>query len=1035
MSIKIETAVKLEQNRINLPDSSNDRYIIEDYDLKEPFSSFLPGIAGLEGVPMWCYYTNRGQAVSSFGTNGKQTPFLEFRPADQAYRDTSTLGFRTFIRFSNGDFFEAFGPRKDRNILKRFLSIGPADIILTEETDLLRITVQYAILPSETFPGLLRSVVFENISNSEIEMEILDGPGRIVPYGINDGALKGMSTTAAAWIETDISNPEIPLFKIRASMEDTMKVQSLDGANFLLAALSSDSETRLLKPIVDPATVFGSDNSFSDPVIFRLEGLYGVFSQNQVVLGRYPSGFAGAPVKLNPDESVSLQVLAGSLKDEQLPISDLPGFVTDGIFRRKVNESREIISRLMTNFSMKSSNPKLDSYTRQTGLDNLLRGGFPVIAGKKKPEVFHVYSRKHGDMERDYNDFSIPPQFFSAGFGNFRDINQNRRMDIMLNPGIGSTGIHLFFDLLQPDGYNPLIVHPAKFNINTSSRSVLSAALPELKVLFDKPFSVGEAAKILYSTTSELTLNDILDNSNPEAAADFGEGYWTDHWTYNLDLIEQYLRVFPDREEALFFKEKNYSWRMSSVKIMPLTKRFRKTETGTIDYCPHIDDTENGIEYWQTKSSLIEKLILLAVVKSTNLDPDSCGLEMEAGRPGWYDALNGLPMLFGSSLSESAELLRLVRIILELIKKYYDQEIYLFSPLLEIIADTFNSFQLKEKYAGWLKRWESKDRYREVISSREPDITIIRFSSLSDYFQLLNKVLEKNLDTAATKNDGILPTYNRYIPTGWSPVDNKFVIPSGFTSHTMPLFLEGAVKQFRISKDLEKKKLLYKKVYKSDLFDTKLGMYRLNASLNMEPNEIGRAKAFPDGWLENGSIWMHMEYKYLLELLKAGLGELFWKEAENCLVPFMDSEVYSRSIYENSSFIVSSSYPEKKLHGKGLIGRLSGATAEYITMWNYFLLGNNPFYFEKGKLVFSPRPTLPSRIFREDGTIEWILFGKTKVIYKNPSFRDLYIIDDNIPKEITIIHNEEMIRFGSFIPEKYISPLRNGEVKELSVIF
>ena len=34
------------------------------------------------------------------------------------------------------------------------------------------------------------------------------------------------------------------------------------------------------------------------------------------------------------------------------------------------------------------------------------------------------------------------------------------------------------------------------------------------------------------------------------------------------------------------------------------------------------------------------------------------GIEMEAGRPGWYDALNGLPALFGSGMAETYELLR-----------------------------------------------------------------------------------------------------------------------------------------------------------------------------------------------------------------------------------------------------------------------------------------------------------------------------------------------------------------------------------------
>ena len=43
------------------------RYVIKDYQNKPTFSSFLPGIAGEMGVPIWCYYNNRGQAVCSFG--------------------------------------------------------------------------------------------------------------------------------------------------------------------------------------------------------------------------------------------------------------------------------------------------------------------------------------------------------------------------------------------------------------------------------------------------------------------------------------------------------------------------------------------------------------------------------------------------------------------------------------------------------------------------------------------------------------------------------------------------------------------------------------------------------------------------------------------------------------------------------------------------------------------------------------------------------------------------------------------------------
>ena len=72
--------------------------------------------------------------------------------------------------------------------------------------------------------------------------------------------------------------------------------------------------------------------------------------------------------------------------------------------------------------------------------------------------IFYVYSRKHGDVERDYNFFSMLPEYYSQGNGNFRDVNQNRRSDIYFANFVGDYNIKVFYDLLQLDGYNPLQV-------------------------------------------------------------------------------------------------------------------------------------------------------------------------------------------------------------------------------------------------------------------------------------------------------------------------------------------------------------------------------------------------------------------------------------------------------------------------------------------------------------------------------------------------------------------------------------------------
>lgn len=106
-------------------------------------------------------------------------------------------------------------------------------------------------------------------------------------------------------------------------------------------------------------------------------------------------------------------------------------------------------------------------------LDNSLRGGVPTILGDvessktydeaqndklKRVQVMHVYSRIHGDLERDYNAFNIAPSYFSNGPGNYRDVAQNRRNDVTFYPRIGSFNIQMFLSYIQADGYEPLTV-------------------------------------------------------------------------------------------------------------------------------------------------------------------------------------------------------------------------------------------------------------------------------------------------------------------------------------------------------------------------------------------------------------------------------------------------------------------------------------------------------------------------------------------------------------------------------------------------
>ena len=90
--------------------------------------------------------------------------------------------------------------------------------------------------------------------------------------------------------------------------------------------------------------------------------------------------------------------------------------------------------------------------------------------------LYHIYSRKHGDPERDYNFFSLEPSNYSQGNGNYRDVCQNRRNDVIMDPKVQDFNVWMFYNLIQTDGYNPLSIKGTKFIVsNDNVKEILAA--------------------------------------------------------------------------------------------------------------------------------------------------------------------------------------------------------------------------------------------------------------------------------------------------------------------------------------------------------------------------------------------------------------------------------------------------------------------------------------------------------------------------------------------------------------------------------
>jgi len=1057
-------------------------FIIDNYNSAKPFSSFFPGMAGINGIPMWVFYVNRGQCISGMGVRDKDHPIMEFLPANRAYNLTGSHGFRTFIKLSSDspiDYYEPFQNYYRDNHLDRTqrMIIRPSHLILEEINDSINIgfTVEYFTVPHDTYAGLVRILRIHNPGSSRVELTGLDGLPVIVPYGVDDFCLKSMRRTIEAFIEVRNLENRVPFYKAKVEPTDSPDVIKINKGNFYIGFETKGSATKIVNPIVDPGSIFGNHTDYGFPERF-VEMSGEDIIKDQLQENQFPCAMGIFTASIPPGESYTYFSIIGNVSSLE-KLNEISGSIArrDYIQSRAV-ESQNLTEKLTQHNLICSAEPALDHYVRQNFLDNCMRGGFPyTLAGDKNRSTLYLYSRKHGDMERDYNEFRLMPTQFSQGNGNFRDINQNRRSDLFFNPVLGKENVRYFYNLIQLDGFNPLVLKEDRFAVNDFDKTdaVLrkyskSDDLQQVISFMKEPFTPGELLAYLdekgvsLNVESEIFIGAILDHCRKMADTDYGEGYWIDHWTYNLDLLENYLAVYPEEGTALLFRAKEFSFYdnphvvqsrddkcvLWSGKAMQLTAVILDEEKAELIAKRNSDVNLVRVEYGQGEvyyTTLFIKILCLIVNKLASLDPDGIGVEMEAGKPGWYDALNGMPGLFGSSICETLEIKRHILFLKEIIGKSdrHGEKVLVFEELKKFLDEMQDILCRRlSPFEFWDASSRVKEDYREKtrpgINGKEVPVEIGR---IEDFFEAALDKLSEGIEKGLDDKSKTISTYFRYEVTDYEPLEvagrNKekkqklnaqglpCIRPLKFRQVRLPLFLEGPVHFLRCLPGKETARKFVSSVKKSDLYDRSLKMYKVNTSLAGEPMEIGRARVFAPGWLENESIWLHMEYKYMLELLRNGLYDEFFADFKNIFIPFLDPEVYGRSILENSSFIVSSVYPNASLHGNGFVARLTGATAEFINILHLMTMGPRPFRLGKtGELQFGLRPSLPDWLFTESkrklricngtkwqeievpaGSFSFMLLGKIVVTYHNRERKNTYGDGGVVPVKWRICDN------------------------------
>ncbi len=178
----------------------NDEFVIQNFHNKKTFASFLPGLAGKRGIPLWAFYVNRGQGIASFGLQDKNTQILGFNPAVTAYQRVGTDGFRTFVKIK-GQVHELF---TENNLdVKRVMRIKRSDFVIEEINNSLgfKYEVSYFGLPNENLAALVREVKITNLRDEQLELELLDGLSQLFPNKVSNNEFNNIGNLLRSWME------------------------------------------------------------------------------------------------------------------------------------------------------------------------------------------------------------------------------------------------------------------------------------------------------------------------------------------------------------------------------------------------------------------------------------------------------------------------------------------------------------------------------------------------------------------------------------------------------------------------------------------------------------------------------------------------------------------------------------------------------------------------------------------------------------------------------------------------------------------
>ena len=636
---------------------------------------------------VWMFLSSKGGITA--GRQDAQGAVFPYETDDRIH-DQARTGGKTIIR-TGGSLWEPFARTSlDKwHVTQNIYKAAHGTSVIFEEINVdLELSFSCRYETSERF-GAVKTATLTNLSDQEVQVELLDGLENILPCNVDKNLQANTSTLVDAYKANELyPDSVLATYSLTTLINDTPNPIEVLRANVAWTdckkaqiALSSQVVEAFVHETPYPygQSMYGCKGAYF--VNYREELPPGGHCLHHIVVdhGYDHCALVQLSQLLNSSVQDALQadIIKGCEQLERLMaiadgvqqsadqramhhhyLNTLYNVLRGGIFADGYAlDADDFLSFAQVRSHTIGSNGEFIQKARHCSTIHDLKKAFEDDPQALRLALEYLplsFSRRHGDPSRPWNQFQIklkdergnPVKRYE---GNWRDIFQNWEALGLSFPCYYEHMIARFVNASTVDGYNP-------YRIN---RNGIDWERPEP----DNPFS--------------------------------GLGYWGDHQIiYLLRLLKGLNNHFPSRLHALLrtqaFTYANVPYIIKPYEEIAIdsknTVMFDRQRDGQIAALVTAMGTDGQLVLKETKVyhvGLMEKLIVPLLCKMANLHPDG-GVWMNTQRPEWNDANNAI-----------------VGIGLSMVTVYHMRAYVQF--LLKLVQEESASFTISKEVVEWLE--------------------------------------------------------------------------------------------------------------------------------------------------------------------------------------------------------------------------------------------------------------------------------------------------------------------------------------------